>query len=66
MTLKPNDIIRNFDGDDWRVNAIGATIDGKTYAHLISLTRGRNTKAGWYPVQSGDWLVPSELQVERQ
>lgn len=66
MTINRNDIIRGLDGDDWRVNAIGATFDGKTYVGLVSLTRGRKTKAGWYPVQMGDWLDLSVTKIERQ
>lgn len=47
-----------WDGEEWRVNATGnVSGDGKTkYCHLVSVSRGRQTKAGWYPVQMADWI----------
>jgi hypothetical protein len=48
------------DGEAWAVCGEGRTDDeGRTYCHLVSMTRGRHQKNGWYPVQIGDW-VPTE------
>ena len=43
-------------GETWKVSALGAQHEGKVYAHLVHTTKGRQTRAGWYPVQSGQWI----------
>lgn len=43
-------------GEMWKVSALGARHHGKIYAHLVHMTRGRHTRAGWYPAQSGQWI----------
>ena len=50
----------SYDGDTWVVLNIGATLDGKTFVHLASTTRGFCQRNGIYPVQINDW-IPSEL-----
>jgi len=43
-------------GETWRIVGIGAERNGSTYCHLANLTRGRQQKNGWMPIQVGDWI----------
>ncbi len=54
-TFKHGDKITR-DRDTWKVIGVGAEENGRTFLHLASTTRGRQTKAGWYPVQSCVWV----------
>ena len=56
-------VIRH-DGDTWRVLALGVERDGKTYAHLASLTRGRTQRNGFVPAQFGDFIDNALLQED--
>ncbi len=49
-------------GDRWRVLGVGAKLNGKTYVHLASKTRGDNRKNGWHPVQVAEWIDSSLLE----
>lgn len=53
-----------WEGDVWRVAAVGSVNDGKVYAHLFSTTRFRQQRNGQNPIQMADWLpvelIPSE------
>lgn len=48
--------IIEINGENWKVDAIGTRHQGKVYVALVHMTRGRQTRAGWYPVQSGQWI----------
>ena len=53
-------------GEEWRVLSVGRQReDGKVYAHLASVTRGRQQRNGWYPVQIGDWIDLPETKPEK-
>lgn len=52
--------ILTLDGDTWRVVGIGASREGKTFVHLASMTRIRQQKNGFCPIQMGEW-VDSDL-----
>ncbi len=43
--------IIELDNDTWEVIGVGVAVDGKTYVHLASKTRGRQQKNGFYPIQ---------------
>lgn len=53
--------IINLDGDTWEIIGVGVERDGKTYVHLSSMTRGRQQKNGFYPVQSCRFIDSSLL-----
>jgi hypothetical protein len=53
----------NTHGDSWKVLSLGVRDGGKVYAHLASLTRGRQQKNGWIPVQMCDWIDESLIQI---
>jgi hypothetical protein len=49
-------------GDMWRILSLGATRDdGMTFAHLASVSHGRQQRNGWCPFQMADWI---DLEVE--
>jgi len=50
------DCIVVYAGELWRIVGIGAERNGSTYCHLANLTRGRQQKNGWMPIQMGDWI----------
>lgn len=50
-------------GDAWRVIGVGAQRDGNTFCHLASVTRGRQQKNGWCPVQINDWVDTKILKA---
>lgn len=45
-----------FDGDTWRIIGVGTFLEGKTYCHMASESRGRQQKNGWCPRQTTDWI----------
>ncbi len=61
------DKVIQHDGETWRILALGIERDGKTYAHLASLTRGRMQRNGFVPAQIGDFidnaLLPEDVPV---
>jgi hypothetical protein len=61
--IQESDIVIERDGDTWVVIGTGAVLNGKTYCHLKSTTRGQNRRNGWHPVQAGVWL-DSDLLVK--
>lgn len=48
--------IIEWEGDTWRVLALGVRIDGKVNAHLASTTRSRQQRNGFCPVQIVDMI----------
>lgn len=51
-------------GETWRILALGVERDGKTYAHLASLSRGRMQRNGFVPCQIGDFNDNALLQED--
>jgi len=43
-------------GENWKVDALGTRHQGKVYVHLVHTSKGRQTRAGWCPVQSCQWI----------
>jgi hypothetical protein len=61
LTSKATSGTVQWDGDTWRVLALGVEReDGKVYAHLASTTRSRQQRNGACPIMIGDWL-PREV-----
>ena len=56
------DKVIQHDGGTWRIIALGVERDGKTYAHLASLNRGRMQRNGFVPTQIGDFIDNALLQ----
>jgi len=56
--------IINIDGEDYRVLAVGAEVDGEVCLHLASTTRGRQQANGWVPSQINHWVAASDLHEE--
>lgn len=47
--------------EDWSIVSLGVWHEGKVYAHLASTKRGCETRGGWYPIQSCQWIDESLL-----
>ena len=53
-------------GEEWRVIGVGVEHGDSTFCHLSSLTKGRQQKNGWCPVQIGDWVKTEVLKSAKE
>lgn len=54
------DIVK-YDGDTWRVLAVGAQREGEIYLHLASTTRFIEQRNGKRPIQMASFVWPENL-----
>jgi hypothetical protein len=48
-------------GETWKIVAVGATCDARTYLHLAHTSRGTQGRAGFIPIQQCGWFDGAEL-----
>jgi hypothetical protein len=63
MKLSIGQIITH-DGETWRIDAMGVTVDGKTYCGLTHTTKGFQQRNGFRPRMIHDWIENPEAEDE--
>jgi len=56
----------SIDGDTWKILGVGVRKDDKVFCHLASMTRGRQQRNGWYPLQQCDFVDENVLGLGTQ
>ena len=48
-------------GEVWFVLNVGTQTEKNTFCHLANVSRGKQQKNGWNPIQINDWIDTSVL-----
>jgi hypothetical protein len=64
--MKRNELIDkkvSYENDIYKIIGVGGELDGQTYVHLASTTKGRQQKNGFYPNQLCGYVEDSILKT---